>query len=51
MIFSGFDQAYGSLNISIDLQKKFVEGLDNNLGKVIAYKEFLAAKIDDFRTK
>lgn len=51
MIFSGFDQAYGSLNTSIDLQKKFAEGLDTNLGKVIAYKEFLAAKIDDFKTK
>ena len=25
MIFSGFDQAYNSLNTSIDLQKKFVE--------------------------
>ncbi len=51
MIFSGFDQAYNSLNTSIDLQKKFVEWLDDNLGKVIAYKEFLGAKIEDFKLK
>ncbi len=51
MIFSGFDQAYSSLNTSIDLQKKFVEWLDNNLGKVIAYKEFLGVKIEEFKIK
>ena len=51
MIFSGFDQAYSSLNTSVDLQKKFVDGIDANLGKVVAYKEFLAAKIEEFRTK
>jgi archaellum component FlaC len=51
MIFSGFDQAYTSLNTSIELQKKFVEGIDQNLGKVIAYKEFLAKKIEEFKEK
>lgn len=51
MIFSGFDQAYSSLNTSIDLQKKFIDGIDNNLGKVVAYKEFLASKIEEFRQK
>lgn len=51
MIFSGFDQAYSSLNTSIDLQKKFLVGIDDNLGKVVAYKEFLGKKIEEFRTK
>lgn len=51
VIFSGFDQAYTSLNTSIDLQKKFLEGIDNNLGKVIAYKEFLGMKIEEFKQK
>jgi hypothetical protein len=51
MIFSGFDQAYNSLNTSIDMQKKFLDGIDANLGKVVAYKEFLGAKIEEFKTK
>lgn len=51
MIFSGFDQAYTSLNTSIDLQKKFLDGIDDNIGKVVAYKEFLNTKIEDFRAK
>lgn len=48
-IFSGFDQSATSLNTSIDMQKKFLEGIDQNLGKVIAYKEFLAQKIEEFK--
>ena len=51
MIFSGFDQAYNSLNTSIDMQKKFLEGIDENLGKVVAYKEFLGTKIEEFKAK
>jgi hypothetical protein len=51
MIFSGFDQAYASLNTSIELQKKFLEGIDANIGKVVAYKEFLNIKIEEFRAK
>lgn len=51
MIFSGFDTAYNSLNTSIDLQKKFLDGIDDNLGKVVAYKEFLANKIEEFKKK
>ncbi len=51
MIFSGFDQAYNSLNTSIELQKKFLEGIDANIGKVVAYKEYLNIKIEEFRTK
>ncbi|MDD2693931.1 MAG: hypothetical protein PHY14_03280 [Candidatus Gracilibacteria bacterium] len=51
MIFSGFDQAYISLNTSVDMQKKFLEGIDENLGKVIAYRDFLSSKIEEFKTK
>jgi hypothetical protein len=31
MIFSGFDTAYSSLNTSIDMQKKFLDGIDTNI--------------------
>jgi hypothetical protein len=51
MIFSGFDQAYNSLNTSIELQKKFLDGIDANIGKVVAYKEILGKKIEEFRAK
>jgi hypothetical protein len=51
MIFSGFDQAYSSLNTSIELQKKFLGGIDANIGKVVAYKEILSTKIEEFRAK
>ncbi len=51
MIFSGFDQAYNSLNTSIELQKKFLTGIDENIGKVVAYKEYLGEKIEEFRAK
>jgi len=51
MIFSGFDQAYKSLNTSIDMQKRFLEGIDENLGKVIAYRDFLESKIEEFKSK
>lgn len=50
-IFSGFDQAYASLNTSVDMQKKFLEGIDENLGKVVAYKDFLTTKIEEFKSK
>lgn len=48
-IFSGFDQSYTSLNISIDMQRDFLEGIEKNLGKVVAYKEFLEEKITKFK--
>lgn len=51
VIFSGFDQAGVSLNTSIDMQKNFLEWIDANLGKVVAYKEFLAGKIEEFKKK
>ncbi len=50
-IFSGFDQAYISINTSIDLQKKFVDGIDQNLWKVEAYKDFIEQKIEEFKTR
>jgi len=50
-IFSGFDQSYTSLNLSIDMQNTFLEGIDANLGKVIAYKEFLETKLAEFKQK
>ena len=51
MIFSGFDQAYKSLNTSIDMQKKFLDGIDANLGKVVAYRDFLVGKVTAFKAK
>lgn len=51
VIFSGFDQAYKSLNTSVDMQKDFVDWIDANLWKVIWYKEFLAIKIEEFKKK
>lgn len=50
-IFSGFDQAYSSLNTSIDLQHQFLEGIEANLGKIVAYKDFLTVKIEEFKKK
>jgi hypothetical protein len=51
VIFSGFDQAYASINTSIDMQKSFIDGIEANLGKVIAYKEFIVTKIADLKAK
>lgn len=51
IIFSGFDQSYTSINTSIDMQKQFVDGIDQNLGKVISYKEFIGGKIEEFKTR
>ena len=50
-IFSGFDTSSNSLNTSIDLQKDFLEGIEANLGKVVAYKDFLQVKLDEFRER
>lgn len=49
-IFSGFDQSYDSLNLSIDMQYKFLEGIEQNLGKVVSYKEFLDVKLEEFKS-
>ncbi len=47
-IFDWFDQSYDSVNKSIEVQEKFLAGIDENIGKVIAYKDFLENKIGDF---
>ena len=51
IIFSGFDQSYESINTSIDMQKQFVDGIDANLGKVVAYKEYIEGKIEEFKVR
>jgi len=51
IIFSGFDQSYESINTSIDMQKQFVDGIDQNLGKVVAYKEYIEGKIEEFKVR
>lgn len=50
-IFSGFDQSYTSINTSIDMQANFLDGIDANLGKIIAYKDFLDKKIEEFKQR
>jgi len=50
-IFGGFDTAYNSVNTSIDMQKEFLDGIDANLGKVIAYKDFVSNKVEEFKKK
>ncbi len=51
VIFSGFDQSYESINTSIYMQKKFLDGIDANLGKVVAYKDFLSGKVTEMKAK
>ncbi len=51
VIFSGFDQSYESINTSIDMQKDFVEGIDKNLDKVVAYKDYIETKIEEFKAR
>jgi len=51
VIFSGFDTAYNSVNTSIDMQKDFLDGIDANLGKVIAYKDYVSKKTEEFKKK
>ncbi|PID87407.1 hypothetical protein CSB07_01810 [Candidatus Gracilibacteria bacterium] len=50
-IFSGFDQAYNSINTSIDMQVEFISGIDDNLGRVIGYKDFLNEKVEEFKNR
>lgn len=50
-LFSGFDLAYNSLNTSIEMQKDFLKGIEDNIGSVIAYKDFLEEKIIEFKEK
>jgi len=51
VIFSGFDTSYESINTSIDMQKDFVEGIDKNLDKVVAYKDYIETKIQEFKSR
>lgn len=51
VIFSGFDQSYESINTSIDMQKKFVDWIDENLWKVVVYKEYIDWKIVEFKAR
>lgn len=51
VIFSWFDQSYNSINTSIDMQKDFLDGIDANLGKVVAYKEFVWEKIEELQER
>ncbi|MCP4523180.1 MAG: hypothetical protein GY828_03095, partial [Candidatus Gracilibacteria bacterium] len=51
IIFSGFDTSYNSVNTSIDLQMRFLEGLEGNLGKIVAYKDFVSEKSESFKEK
>ena len=51
IIFSGFDTSYNSVNTSIDLQMKFLDWIDQNVAKVIAYKDFVWIKLDAMKWK
>lgn len=51
IIFSGFDQSYESINTSINMQKDFVDGIDANLDKVVAYKDYIEQKIQEFKKR
>jgi len=33
------------------MQKEFLDGIDENLGKVIAYKDFVGNKVIEFKDK
>ena len=50
-IFSWFDQSYNSLNTSITMQQEFLNGLDENLWKVKAYREYVKKKLEEFKEK
>lgn len=50
-IFDWFDQANISLDTSIDMQKNFLEWIEENLWKVVAYKDFLQEKLVEFKEK
>jgi len=51
VIFSWFDISYQSLDKSIQMQQNFLRGLDENLWKVKAYKEYVEKKLVDFKEK
>ena len=51
IIFSWFDQSYESINTSIDMQKDFIDWIDRNLWKVVAYKDYIEEKIAEFKKR
>jgi len=51
LIFSWFDQAYNSINKSIDLQMGFLEWIDKNLDLVEDYRDYIANKINEYDQK
>ncbi len=51
VIFDWFDTSYDSINTSIDLQKNFLDGIEANLGKIVAYKDFIGTKISEFKLR
>ena len=51
IIFEWFDQTYDSVNKSIDLQINFLDAIDDNLWKVIAYKNFIDKKLEELKEK
>lgn len=50
-IFSWFDVSYNSLNTSIDMQKKFLDWIAQNIWKVEAYKTFIDQKVIEFKER
>lgn len=50
-IFSWFDISYNSLNTSIDLQRNFVDWINQNISKVENYKNFIDEKIISFKAQ
>lgn len=51
IIFSGFDQSYESLNLSVESQNRFLEGIDDNIGMLVAYRDFIDLKLVDFQER
>jgi len=51
IIFSWFDTAYSSLRKSLEMQKEFLKWLEDNIGKVVAYKIYLKQKLKEFEEK
>ncbi len=51
VIFSWFDQAYESLNKSIEMQKEFLQWLEDSLSKVKAYKDYVSRKLEEFKER
>lgn len=48
-IFSWFDQAYYSINTSIDMQNNFLDGVEENLGSIVSYKDYIWKKVDELQ--